>query len=97
MQIPAWRTTPEPRFISIKIIGKDDWSGQIVAEFNAGGQTYAITVDEDIIDLTSREMPVLIIADVGTNNYLIDLPGESLSAGSRILVGSEDLNGRNGR
>ena len=95
--IPTWKSEPMPAFINIIIVGETDLSGQIHAEFNINGQIYALMVDADLIDQTSKKMPVLIIADVGTNKYLVDLPGESLSAGSRILVGAEDLKGINGQ
>ena len=58
---------------------------------------YVVTVDEDLIDQAGQRMPALIIADVGADNYLLDLPGESFSAGSRILVGSGDVKVMNGR
>ena len=83
--IPTWRSKPEPVFIKIKVVGKDS-SGQIMAEFYVGGQTYVAAVNEDRIDATQEKMVAMIIADVGDNNFLVDLPGESLSAGSRIVA-----------
>ena len=88
-QVPVWRREPKPALIKISMIGKD-WSGQILAEFVAGGQTYVVSVDESLIDRAKERMKALIIADVG-DNYLVDLPGESLSAGSRVLIGAEEL------
>jgi hypothetical protein len=89
--VPTWRDEPEVVFININILGKDDWSGQILAEFRARGQVYVVTVDEDLIDQPGKRMPALIIADVGADDYLVDLPGESLSAGSRVLVETNDI------
>ncbi len=94
--IPTWRSEPEPVLIKIKIVGKS-WSGQILAEFHVGGQSIVVTVDEAMIDLQHNKMAALIIADVGANNCLVDLPGESLSAGSRILAESKELERVNGR
>ena len=90
MQIPTWRPEPEPVLIKITIIGRDEWSGQLLAEFKIDGQTYAVSVDAELINKSQDKMTALIIADVGAK-HLVDLPGESLSAGSRILVGAEEL------
>ena len=94
--IPTWRSEPEPVLIKIKIVGTN-WSGQILAEFIVGGETYVATVDEDLIDKAQNKMRALIIADIGASNYLVDLPGESLSAGSRIVAGAKELERINGR
>lgn len=61
-----------------------------MAEFYVGGQKYVVTVDENLVDRKQNKMSALIIADVGSD-HLVDLPGESLSAGSRILAGPEEL------
>ena len=97
INIPAWRKEPEAVFISVNIIGKDDWSGKTFAEFGAGGQTYVLTIDRELIDLAGENIPALIVADVGDDRYLVDLPGESLSAGSRILLGAGEIKRMNGR
>jgi hypothetical protein len=89
--VPTWRDKPEPVFININILGKDDWSGQILVGFSARGQVCVVTVDEDLIDKPGKRMPAMIIADVGDADYLVDLPGESLSAGSRVLVETNDI------
>ena len=68
-----------------------------MAEFYVGGQTYVATVNEDRIDATQEKMVAMIIADVGDNKFLVDLPGESLSAGSRIVAGDKELERVNGR
>lgn len=94
--IPTWRPEPEPVLINIKIVGRNDWSGQILAEFIIDGQIYVVSVDEELVDKSQNKMTALIIADVGAK-HLVDLPGESLSAGSRILAGAEDLELVNGR
>ena len=94
--IPTWRSEPEPVLIKIKIVGTDDWSGHLLAEFVIDGQTYVASVDEGLVDQTQSKMTALVIADVG-NKHLVDLPGESLSAGSRILAGANELEWVNGR
>lgn len=88
-QVPEWREAPELVRINVKILGEDS-AGKILAEFVVGGQIYVASVDKELIDQDQNNMTALIVADVGID-YLVDLPGDSLSAGSRILFGPEDL------
>ena len=94
--IPTWRSEPEPVLIKIKILGTDS-SGQILAEFRVGGHTYVVSVEETLIDQAQNKMTALIIADVVGGNYLVDLPGESLAAGSRIMAKAGEFERVNGR
>ncbi len=88
-QIPTWRSKPEPVSIKVELLGKD-WSGRLLASFTVGGKKYVATVDAALIDEKTNSMRALIIADVG-RGFLVDLPGESLSAGSRIHIGKDEL------
>ena len=88
-QIPTWRHEPEHVSIKVALLGKD-WRGHLLASFKVGGREYVALVTPMLIDETASSMPVVIIADVG-DKFLVDLPGESLSAGSRILVNADDL------
>ena len=88
-QIPTWRTRPEPVSIRVELLGKD-WRGRLLASFTVGGMKYVATVDPMLIDETSNSMRAHIIADVG-KGFLVDLPGESLSAGSRILIDAKEF------
>lgn len=89
---PKWRDNPKFVFLNVEIIGRDDWSKPVVyAKLEVKGEVYVVTVEEDLMDTDTHKMPDLIIADVGENDYLVDLPGESLSAGSRLLVGVSDV------
>ena len=86
-----WRDDFELVFFHVNIIGKDELSGEVHAEFKARGQKYVATVKEERIDQPGKRMPALIIADVEDDNYLVELPGESLSLGSRVQVRAEDI------
>ena len=86
-----WRDDFELVFFNVDIIGKDELSGELHAEFEARGQKYVATVKEERIDQSGNRMPAFIIADVEDDNYLVELPGESLSLGSRVQVRAEDI------
>ena len=59
--IPTWKSVPLPAFINITIVGEADLSGQIHAEFNINGQIYALMVDADLIDQTSKKCRFLLL------------------------------------
>ena len=86
-----WRDDFELVFFHVNIIGKDELSGEVHAEFEARGQKYVATVKEERIDQPGKRMPAFIIADVEDDDYLVELPGESLSLGSRVQVRAEDI------
>ena len=86
-----WRDTFELVFFNVNIIGRDDLSGELHAEFKARGQKYVATVKEERIDQIGKRMPAFIIADVEDGDYLVELPGASLSLGSRVQVTDEDI------
>ena len=87
-QIPTWRDKPELVSIKVELLGKDS-QGRLLASFTVGGRKYVATVDAALIDEKENSMRALIIADVG-KGILVDLPGESLSAGSRIHIGEDE-------
>jgi hypothetical protein len=91
--LPKWRGKDrwEPIFISIEIPRGEPSLGEIFAKFEVGSKAYVAIVREEFVDLTLKLMPALIIADVDDGSYLLELPGETFSEGSRILVGPGDM------
>lgn len=89
--LPVWRDTPQPVIIEVKMLGESAWPDKVLAEFHANGQKYALIANADFVDQAGGRMAALIVADVGDEGYLVELPGESPSAGSSVFVRHGDV------
>lgn len=87
----SWRNPPQPGTISVNVLGEAAWHGCLNAEFLAKGRKYALIVDEGFVDQLGQKMSVFIIADVDENDCVIELPGESLSAGNRVVISTSEV------
>ena len=89
--LPVWRTAPEPVLIKVTILGESAWPDKVLAGFQADGREYALIADAVYVDQEGQKMGALIVADVGDDGFLVELPGESPSVGSRVFARKVDV------
>ena len=89
MQIPTWRTEPELVWIRCKAIKEGTKPEEIIVQFRVNGDEYTAFVPSQFVNPEIPALQGLIVADYG-DSWLVDLPTETLTSGSRIRVsGSE--------
>ena len=88
-QVPAWRPEPEQVWIRCQQINNGTYAGELVAQFKVNGDEFTTFVPEKYVDKTNKLLRALIVADFG-DSWLIDIPAETLTSGSRIRVRSPE-------
>ena len=89
IQIPEWRTEPQQVWITCRQFRKLGSFDEYLVQFDANGATYTAFVPARFCDHQNKALRGSIIADYN-DDFLVDLPTETLTSGPRILVrGSE--------
>ena len=85
VQVPAWRIEPEQVWISCQEIKTVEPRRELLVQFVANGNSYVAIVPERFVDQARKTLQGYIIAD-WDEDVLVDLPVETFSGGSRVLV-----------
>lgn len=83
--VPQWRLQPEPVRIRCQLITTGPQTNELIVQFKVNGDEFTAFVPEQFVDQLNKTMAGLIVADFG-DSWLIDIPSETLTSGSRILV-----------
>lgn len=85
MQVPQWR--PEPELVSIrcKVIEKSQQPKELIVQFKINGDEFTAFVPDQFVNQSKRTLDAYIVADY-EDSWLIDIPAETLTSGSRIRV-----------
>ena len=83
--IPTWRPEPEPVRIRCQLITKGPQSNELIVQFKIDGDEFTAFVPEQFVDQLNKTLAGFIVADFG-DSWLIDIPSETLTSGSRIRV-----------
>ena len=84
-----WKDKPERVWVRCRKVKSDiqpfEALNEVVVSFEINGGTYTAFVPKEYVDLEKRLIAATIVADYG-NDYLIDIPVETLTSGPRFLV-----------
>ena len=84
-----WRTEPLNIWLQCSRINSDIQQfralNELVVHFEINGSKYTAFVPEEFVDIEKQLISAMIVADCG-NDYLVDLPVETLTSGTRFLV-----------
>ena len=84
-QIPVWLSQPEPAKIQCTFVGRGLGKEEYSVQFIGNGESYTAFVPSVYIDPATKQMDILIVAEVG-DEFLIDLPVDTLTSGTRIRI-----------
>lgn len=82
-RVPDWRSEPKQVWISCQDMR--EVGDELLVQFLANGETYTAFVHKRFVDRDNKWLQGYIIAD-WDEDLLVDLPSETLTSGSRILV-----------
>ena len=89
LKTPDWREAPEPVWLACKPFNHDaqpfSHLGEWTVHFVLNGTSYTTFVAKEFVDVTNCKLRAFIVADYD-NDYLIDLPAETLTSGPRLRV-----------
>ena len=85
MQIPTWRHEPEIVWIRCQAIKEGSQPKEMIVQFKVNGDEFIAIVPHQFVNLGMSALRGLIVADYG-DSWLIDLPTETFTSGSRIRV-----------
>lgn len=85
VQAPTWRVEPEQVWISCQEVKAVEPNRELLVQFMADGASYVALVPERFINQANKSLQGFIIADC-ESDLLVQLPVETFTSGSRILV-----------
>ena len=85
VQAPAWRVEPEPVWISCQEVKTVEPDRELLVQFMASGKSYVAIVPKRFVNQADKSLQGFIIADCD-DDLLVQLPVETFTSGSRILV-----------
>lgn len=89
MQVPQWREAPEQVRIRCQQVLPGERSNERIVQFRVNGDCYTAFVPVEFVNEDEKTLAAIIIADYG-DSWLLDIPSETLTSGSRIRVREED-------
>ena len=84
-RVPDWRSKPEQVWISCLDVSEVELGDELLVQFLANGETYTAFVHKSFVNRDNKWLQGYIIAN-WDDDLLVDLPAETLTSGSRILV-----------
>ena len=89
---PRWRIDPEKVWVKCNVIQKSSLPGELVVQFKVNGDEFTAFVPDSFVNQSKKALMGFIVADVGQNwqDWLIDLPMETLTSGPRIRVAESE-------
>ena len=85
VQIPRWRVEPEPVLVNCQNVKTLPQSSECIVQFQTKGGHFTSFVPSRHVNPADKQLHAFIIADVD-QGVLVDIPAETLTSSSRILV-----------
>ncbi len=86
MEIPKWLDEPVQVMINCTKVVPVPTHDEFVVQFSAMGEDFMYMVPTNCVDHTNKGLHASIIGKLSDGSYLVSVPGESFTSGSRILV-----------
>lgn len=90
MEIPQFRDRPQPVWLLCEQISREKDHPEYVVRFCIGGELFLTFVPvalADSVDEAGKRLKAFIVADFD-NDWVIDVPGETMPSGPRFRVPS---------
>ncbi len=84
------REKPEGVKINLSYVGPGMHPEERIVQFKIGGNAYVGWMPDYSVNETQKWLKAFIIADFDDGRWLIEIPDETLTSGSRIFVPKED-------
>lgn len=84
------REKPEGVKIDLSYVGPGMSSDERIVQFKIGGNEYVGWMPDYSVNESEKWLKAFIIADFDDGRWLIEIPDETLTSGSRIFVPKED-------
>ena len=89
IQIPQWRMKPEPVLLNCLGIYDGNGGSELVVQFETQRGHFTAFVRPEQVEREENGLHAFIIADVD-EGYLVEMPSETFTSGSRILVFTDE-------
>ncbi len=89
-RIPQWKVPPEPVQIKCTVIKDSGHPGELIVQFESKREKYTSFVPDFVVDRERQTIHAHIVAEVGPDAWLVDLPAETLTTGPRIRVDKDE-------
>ena len=86
IEIPEWISPPQPGELVCTYVGKGLAYMEHTVQFMIDGRTYTSFVPEDTVDADRRTLAVRVVGSLNDGSYLIDLPSDTLTSGTRLKI-----------
>ena len=88
-QAPQWRTEPKAVEIKCDHVRQGNDPAEFIVQFRVRGAEFTAFVPKKFVNSSNKVLKGFIVADVD-GDWLVDLPVETLTSGSRIRVHKND-------
>ena len=86
-----WISPPRQGALQCIYVGDDESSIEFPVQFKVNGHIYTSFVPAEAVDLNKKRISIHIIGSLKDGSYLIDLPSDTLTSGTRLKVRRDDL------
>ena len=90
LEIPEWLSPPRRGALQCTYVGDDESSIEFPVQFKVNGHTYTSFVPTEAIDVEAKTIFVYVIGSLRDGFYLVDLPSDTLTSGTRLKVHKGD-------
>lgn len=90
IEVPKWISPPRPGALKCTYVGDDKSSIEFPVQFKVNGHTYTSFVPPEAVDLDNESILIHIIGSLEDGSYLIDLPSDTLTSGTRLTIHKDD-------
>mgnify|MGYP001091052303 CR=1 FL=1 len=84
-KIPIWQLEPIPAKIQCTLVTKGLHKDEYSVQFIGDGESFTAFVPSAYVDVANKRIMVSVVAEFD-DNYLIDLPVDTLTSGPRIRL-----------
>lgn len=85
-----WISPPKRGALQCSYVGDDESSIDFPVQFKVNGHIYTSFVPAEAVDLDKRRIVIHVIGSLKDGSYLIDLPSDTLTSGTRLKVHRDD-------
>lgn len=90
IEIPEWLSPPQQGALQCTYVDEDVSSMECTVQFKVNGHIYTSFVPSEVIDVKAKRISVYVIGSLQDGSYLVDLPSDTLTSGTRLKVHKGD-------
>ncbi len=90
LETPNWISPPQQGALRCSYVDDEKSSIEFAVQFKVNGHTYTSFVPAEAVDLNKKRISIHIIGSLKDGSYLIDLPSDTLTSGTRLKIRRDD-------